>query len=303
MEAFNIKQEKGILMSLQFIKFYPSILDSSLWDEPAEVTKVFQTFWSKSDFEGNVNATYNSLYRSANLRDFNGNLLSIELFDRCIEKLLSPDKNSRSPEEEGRRIIRIGESNWKITNFKKYHNFTYSDNPNAVKVRRWREEKKKSTKRKREKEIDKDIDKDIESKSYIALQCNHDVVDDNKNQCFNDNEKQNWRTDFNIYISEARAAFDNIIKDSSWQEVRQRYHPGLNILLSCEKMFQDFWGTEAGWKHKKRSKTKVIDWVGTINNGLSLKSNQVWQDRNGKNKQSANAIGGDEWMKIHSVQQ
>ena len=66
-------------------------------------------------------------------------------------------------------------------------------------------------------------------------------------------------------------------------------------------MFQDFWGTEAGWKHKKSSKTKVIDWVGTINNGLSLKSNQVWQDRNGKNKQST--IGGEEWMKTRLHQQ
>ena len=64
-----------------FTKLDSGIVDSSIWDEPSDVLKVFQTFWTKSNSKGSVRATHESLFRTANLRDMSGNPLSLEWFD------------------------------------------------------------------------------------------------------------------------------------------------------------------------------------------------------------------------------
>jgi hypothetical protein len=98
------------------------------------------------------------------------------------------------------------------------------------------------------------------------------------------NDKNNtihsWRTDFEIYQKDCSDAFDRLIADWRWIKERKNYHHGLNIRKSAEKMFFDYWGTQEGWKKKKSSKTKEIDWMATVNNGLSLKCNQVWIQKN-----------------------
>ena len=88
-----------------------------------------------------------------------------------------------------------------------------------------------------------------------------------------------WLSDFNIYKSLALEAIQSLLKDPAWIAERERYHPGLNIRLSLEKAWGDFWATEAGWKNKKAKKPKEIDWKRTANNSLSQKSSQVWKER------------------------
>ena len=87
-----------------------------------------------------------------------------------------------------------------------------------------------------------------------------------------------WRTSFKVYFEEAEKEFRCAIEDLAWLKTRESYHPNLDILKTVEKMFTDFWGTEKGWKNKNKSKTKTIDWRSTINNGLSLKTNQVYKN-------------------------
>jgi hypothetical protein len=60
---------------------------------------------------------------------------------------------------------------------------------------------------------------------------------------------------------------------------RQRYHPRLNIGLTIEKACKDFWATEAGWKHKKASRTAKIDWRQTFSKILTVDCNKVWKTR------------------------
>ena len=88
-----------------------------------------------------------------------------------------------------------------------------------------------------------------------------------------------WRTNFEIYEKEVSDAFDALLKDSDWLSERQRYHPNLDLALSMEKAYNDFWGTEAGWEHKKSKRIKTIDWKATFSNALTLKSNQVFLKR------------------------
>jgi hypothetical protein len=41
------------------------------------------------------------------------------------------------------------------------------------------------------------------------------------------------------------------------------------------KMFADYWGTQEGWIKRKSGKSKELNWERTINNALTLTTNQV----------------------------
>lgn len=92
-------------------------------------------------------------------------------------------------------------------------------------------------------------------------------------------EKPLWYTSFQEYEKEAGEAFDRIVSDTAWLQERKKYHPALDIYLSLEKAFNDFWGQEAGWQHKKKSKSDKINWDLTFKNALTLKGNQVYEKR------------------------
>ena len=89
-----------------------------------------------------------------------------------------------------------------------------------------------------------------------------------------------WRDDFDIYLSEVTEAFEKISSDKEFIKNRQKYHPELDIVLSLKKAFEDYWSQEAGWKRKKISKTKHIDWVSTFKKALDQPQNKVYKQRN-----------------------
>ena len=94
-----------------------------------------------------------------------------------------------------------------------------------------------------------------------------------------ENAVMTWRDDFQIYLSELRVAYNQLIHDPDWMAEKQKFHPGVNIKLSLEKACVEFWATEAGWKNKKALKTKIIDWKATLTNAISLKSNKVYESK------------------------
>lgn len=87
---------------------------------------------------------------------------------------------------------------------------------------------------------------------------------------------ESWKTDFNIYLKECKAEYKKYINDSKQMRLQQRLNPNLDVLLTIEKGFQNFWGTEAGWKNKKRARYKSIDWKRTITNSIDTKFNRVY---------------------------
>lgn len=82
---------------------------------------------------------------------------------------------------------------------------------------------------------------------------------------------------FEEYLKEEEVSYQVLIADTVWIEGRKKYHPQLNVLLSLEKAHNDFWHTEAGYKHAKRQKAKNKNWKRTYENALTMKSNQVWK--------------------------
>ena len=90
---------------------------------------------------------------------------------------------------------------------------------------------------------------------------------------------KNWRDDFEVYKSELKEAFYKILSDKGFIENRQKYHPNLDIRMSLQKAYEDYWCTEAGWKKKKSSRTKEIDWPATFRKALDQPQNRVYKQK------------------------
>jgi len=86
-----------------------------------------------------------------------------------------------------------------------------------------------------------------------------------------------WKTDFEIYKNDLRTVFEKLIEDKEFIKQQEKYYPGLDIKLSIEKACVNFWATEAGWKKKKQSRSKDIDWKATLTNAIGL--NKVYKPK------------------------
>lgn len=103
-------------------------------------------------------------------------------------------------------------------------------------------------------------------------------------------ELETWRTDFQIYLDEVSTAFNMLLHDSDFISERERFHPNIDIPLSLEKSFKDYWCTEKAWKKRKATKSEELDWRSTFRNALDQKFNQVYKQKGGSNEQSTNQI-------------
>ena len=123
-----------------FTKLDSGIIDSSIWSAPLATRVLWITFLAKADSEGMVRASYSGMQRASNVGQ--------EEFESALKCLESPDPDSRSPENEGRRIGKI-EGGWLVFNYPKYRAFSYSGSKEAEKKRRQRQKSKgqKGTKR------------------------------------------------------------------------------------------------------------------------------------------------------------
>lgn len=85
-----------------------------------------------------------------------------------------------------------------------------------------------------------------------------------------------WREDFNVYKADLKTAYESLVNDQVFIAERQKYDLRLDIRLSLEKAYKDYWNTETGWKKKKAARSKDLDWKKTFVNALSLNSNKVY---------------------------
>lgn len=120
---------------MSFVKLDSGILDSSLWMEPAEICKVFITVLAMTDSEGMCRATAPGIARRACLK-----LVTVRA---ALDRLESPDPESRSLEEEGRRLVRI-DGGYKVVNYLKYRQ---KDHTAPQRMKRYRDRNKRNVTR------------------------------------------------------------------------------------------------------------------------------------------------------------
>ena len=92
-----------------------------------------------------------------------------------------------------------------------------------------------------------------------------------------------WRTDFNAYTKSLNDAHKEALADSEWMLNQKKFYPNINIELSLEKAIKDFWGTERGWNHKKKSRAMGIDWRSTLTRAIGQRFNHVYLPRGVEN--------------------
>lgn len=112
-----------------------------------------------------------------------------------------------------------------------------------------------------------------------------------------------WRDDYNVYLNELRHAYLSLTNDQEWVAERRRFNPGVDILLTLEKACKEFWATPAGWEHKKKSRTKDIDWKATFNMAISMKNNKIYErfERQNGNYRVSGGLSDDEVAILENV--
>jgi len=98
-------------MSMTFTKLFSSITESTIWSEPDHVRICWITMLAMADRKGRVWSSIPGLANRARI--------SIEFCEEALGKFKSPDKYSRTPDNDGIRIKDI-EGGWQLLNYEKY---------------------------------------------------------------------------------------------------------------------------------------------------------------------------------------
>ncbi len=237
-----------------FTKLDSGILQSSIMAEDPSTFKVWIAFLASCGPDGV--AKVSSVFISSICH------LSIDSVDLAIEILSKPDSRSRSINDDGKRIKRV-DGGYYIINYLKYRSFNYSDNPESIRKREYRKKKKTTFPNPlslKEKE---------KTEAEAEAECPGHVTDN----------VPLWKTNFEVYKNMVEEAKQKILNSP---DIIQRrilsFFPQLDVLKSLELSIDRFWGTEAGWKNKKKRKSIVeIDMVETLIKNID--KNKVFVDR------------------------
>lgn len=121
-----------------YAKLFSSIVTSSIWGEDDQTRLVWITMLAIADKHGEVHASVPGLARVA--------VVPVEACERAIEKLMAPDKHSRTRDDDGRRIEAI-DGGWVLLNYQKYRRMASVEDERdktAERVRRHRERQKRN---------------------------------------------------------------------------------------------------------------------------------------------------------------
>ena len=88
--------------------------------------------------------------------------------------------------------------------------------------------------------------------------------------------KEPWKNSFDVYLNECKDGYKKYMEDSILMATQKKLNPGINIPLTIEKSFKNYWGTEEGWVNKKGKRTNEINWKSTITRAITNPMNKVY---------------------------
>ena len=112
-----------IVPRMAYTKLFQSIVTSTIWTEDDPTRIVWITMLACADKNGEIQASIPGLARIAGV--------SVEACRSAIEKFLSPDKDSRTKIDGGRRIEEI-DGGWALINYRKYRDMASRDDMKAA---------------------------------------------------------------------------------------------------------------------------------------------------------------------------
>lgn len=167
-------------MAEGFTKLFNTIITSSIWNEDSETRIVWITMLALSNKEGIVNASVSGLAVMARL--------PVESCKKAIEKLSSPDSDSRTLEKEGRRIEKV-DGGWRIINYVKYRNLGKIDERREYLRLKQRQHRSKEKSSKKE-NIITEAEAEAEADTYTPvnpcqqLSIIYPTLNEVENECF-----------------------------------------------------------------------------------------------------------------------
>ena len=112
-------------MSDGYTKLFADIVDSSIWEEHAEIRVVWVTLLALSNADGLVRGSVGWLAGKSKV--------SVDRTSEALRKFEAPDPRSRTPDNDGRRIESVGDG-WLILNYLHFRDRLSSD-PIAIATR------------------------------------------------------------------------------------------------------------------------------------------------------------------------
>jgi len=112
---------------MSYTKLFSSIVTSTIWTEDANTCKVWVTMLAIADKNGEVHASIPGLAQIAGM--------ALSDTEAAITKFLSPDKYSRTSDDEGRRIEPI-DGGWVLLNHAKYRSMASKDEEKIATAKR-----------------------------------------------------------------------------------------------------------------------------------------------------------------------
>lgn len=94
-----------------YSKLFSSIVTSSLWSESHATIRVFIAMLATCDATGFVPGSIPGFAHLARV--------TREEMELAVERLSAPDPDSRTPENEGRRIV-VVQGGWQLVNYRDY---------------------------------------------------------------------------------------------------------------------------------------------------------------------------------------
>ena len=120
-------------------KIFASMYDGSIYGKWQAIV-TFQQMIALADRDGTVDMTAAALAARTSI--------PLEIIEKGIKDLESPDSMSRTPDEEGRRIVKLDEHRpwgWRITNYQKYREIRTAEERREYHRQYWHKRKLNKT--------------------------------------------------------------------------------------------------------------------------------------------------------------
>ena len=122
--------------AMGYIPLWQDMLDSSIWDEPDIVFRVWMTMLLLADYDHVVRKSPYAIAKRAGR--------SQEEVAAALKVLESPDRKRSDPQlKDGRRVEKLEDGSWLIINGEKYQEMMKTSNRRAYK-RKWQAESRSS---------------------------------------------------------------------------------------------------------------------------------------------------------------
>jgi len=220
-----------------YTKLFGSIVTSTIWTEDARTCKVWVTMLAIATRHGDVLASIPGLAQIAGL--------PLEDTEIAINKFLSPDKYSRTPDDEGRRIEKI-DGGWTLLNHAKYRDMANIDEQKEAAARR------------------QSAFRDRKKRNEIVTDSNASSHDVTKSNDIAEAEAEAYTTSANAEVPQSdkptRAASTKSVTDEAFLAELSRHYPDIEVARELRKM--DAWlSTRPG---KQKTRRFIVAWLNKV---------------------------------------